>query len=228
MSTNRVIAYVDGFNLYFGLRSKKWRRYYWLDLVRLAELLLKPGQILYRVHYFTSRTRFNGKNMADMQRQTTYLEALGTRSDLQMHFGHFLEKPSECHKCGARWMDFEEKMTDVNIAVQLLADAFADRFDTALLISGDSDLTTPLSQVRGLFPAKRLIVAFPPNRQSFELRKAANASFTIGEANLRRSQLPDEVRREDGYLLRSFALGVIESHASGQNSGEMHCSHPAP
>lgn len=25
----RVIAYIDGFNLYFGLKSKGWKRYYW-------------------------------------------------------------------------------------------------------------------------------------------------------------------------------------------------------
>ena len=30
--TRRVAVYVDGFNLYYGLRSKGWRRYYWLDL----------------------------------------------------------------------------------------------------------------------------------------------------------------------------------------------------
>ena len=62
-------------------------------------------------------------------------------------------------------------MADVNIAVQLSTDAFDDRFDTALLISGDSDLTTPLRTVRAKFPAKRLIAVFPPGRQSFELKK---------------------------------------------------------
>lgn len=27
----RVIAYVDGYNLYYGLRAKGWKRYYWLN-----------------------------------------------------------------------------------------------------------------------------------------------------------------------------------------------------
>lgn len=26
---NRVISDIDGFNLYFGLKEKSWRRYYW-------------------------------------------------------------------------------------------------------------------------------------------------------------------------------------------------------
>ena len=70
---SRVTVYVDGFNLYFGLRSKGWRKHYWLDLVALAAALLKPGQTLQGVHYFTSRIRANGSNVGDMQRQTTYL-----------------------------------------------------------------------------------------------------------------------------------------------------------
>ena len=34
-AVERVIAYIDGFNLYFGLKSKGWKRYYWRDLERL-------------------------------------------------------------------------------------------------------------------------------------------------------------------------------------------------
>lgn len=92
-------------------------------------------------------------------------------------------------------------MTDVNIAVQLLSDAFADRFDTALLISADSDLTTPVKQLRMLFPHKRAIAVFPPNRRSFELGQAAHSAFSLGEANLRQSQFPEKVTRSDGFVL---------------------------
>lgn len=42
---NRVITYIDGFN-FDGLKSKGWRRYYWLDLHRLALKLLKTHQQL--------------------------------------------------------------------------------------------------------------------------------------------------------------------------------------
>lgn len=197
----RVAVYVDGFNLYFGLREKGWRKHYWLDLVALGTALLKPGQTLAGVHYFTSRIRAHGANAADRQRQNTYLEALATRPGLQTHFGHYLEKPQRCHRCGSTWMSYEEKMTDVNIAVQMLSDAFADSFDVALLVSGDSDLTTPIRKLRAQFPAKRLIVAFPPARSSFELQKASHAYFTVGEANLRQSHLPDQVKRADGFVL---------------------------
>jgi uncharacterized LabA/DUF88 family protein len=92
-------------------------------------------------------------------------------------------------------------MTDVNIAVELLTDAFEDRFDTALLISADSDLRAPLQKIRQLFPEKRIVVAFPPNRHSFELRSTAHAYLTIGRASLAKSQFPPEIVKADGYVL---------------------------
>jgi len=198
---NRVITYIDGFNLYFGLRSKGWRRYYWLNLHQLSLALLKPGQQLAAVHYFTARIRANGHNVDDMRRQSLYIEALQTLPDTTLHFGHYLDKPRQCRLCGAQWMDYEEKMTDVNIAVQMLADAFDDRFDTALIISADSDLTTPVSKVRQRFPAKRVVIAEPPGRHSTALCNNASGYFTIGEAKLRASQLPDQVQRADGFVL---------------------------
>jgi hypothetical protein len=63
----RVIAYVDGFNLYFGLKQSGFRRYYWLDLAMLARHLLKPNQQLVATHYFTARIRDNGRNAADQK-----------------------------------------------------------------------------------------------------------------------------------------------------------------
>ncbi|RZT29644.1 NYN domain-containing protein [Cupriavidus agavae] len=193
--------YVDGFNLYFGLRSKGWRKYYWLDLCALASLLMKPDQQLDGVHYFTSRLRVTATNAGTVQRQALYLEALGTRPNLHTHLGHYLEKKKRCHECGARWVEYEEKMTDVNIAVQMMLDAVHDRFDTAILVSGDSDLTTPLKSLRSQYPDKRLIIAFPPGRHSCELKSAAHGNFTIGESNLRKSQLPMSVTRADNFVL---------------------------
>jgi uncharacterized LabA/DUF88 family protein len=89
-------------------------------------------------------------------------------------------------------------MTDVNIAVRLLADAFEDRFDVALLLTADSDLTTPVQQVLSRFPEKRVVVVQPPGRNSASLCRAASGYFTIGEAKLRGAQLPTRVERSDG------------------------------
>ena len=68
----RVIAYVDGFNLYFGLKDSQFKKYYWLDLPAMAVALLRPDQQLVATHYFTARIRTNGRNADDAKRQTTF------------------------------------------------------------------------------------------------------------------------------------------------------------
>ena len=195
---DRVIAYIDGFNLYFGLRDKGWRRYLWLDVQKLSTNLLKPGQQLVFTKYFTARV---SKPDDKRRRQQTYLEALGTLPDLDIFYGKYQLNPRYCKKCGYQDDIPNEKMTDVNIAVELLADAFQNGYDTALLISADSDLTGPVKRVRLLFADERVVVAFPPKRSSLELKKAASACFTIARAKFKRSQFPEEVVKPDGYTL---------------------------
>ena len=51
----RVAVYIDGFNLYYGMRSKGWQRYYWLDLRSLSSRFLRPYQKLETVRYFTAK-----------------------------------------------------------------------------------------------------------------------------------------------------------------------------
>lgn len=93
-------------------------------------------------------------------------------------------------------------MTDVNISVELMQDAFDDRFDTALLVSADSDLSAPVESVLARYPDRRIIMVCPPDRQSKKLESVASASFRIGRKLLQDSQLPDIYEKPDGFVLR--------------------------
>lgn len=195
----RVISYIDGFNLYFGLRSKRWRRFYWLNIHSVSQNLLRQNQQLVGVKYFTSRVSDSPRDPGKDRRQTAYLEAIATLPLTTCFFGHYLAKQVECKSCHAAWQTHEEKMTDVNIAVEMLTDAYCDRFDVALLISGDSDLSGPIERIRQLFPLKRVIVVFPPKRTSERLRSVAHGAFTLGRVTISRSLLPDPIVKPDGY-----------------------------
>lgn len=116
----RVIAYIDGFNLYFGLKSKNWKRYYWLDVHQLAQNLLKPDQELVVVRYFTSRI---SEPPDKQKRQATYLEALSTLPKVTITYGRYQMNDHRCPHCGRSEKIPSEKMTDVNIAVELLSAA---------------------------------------------------------------------------------------------------------
>jgi len=209
----RLIAYIDGFNLYYGLKSKGWKRYYWLNLQKLVENLRKPDQQLVMTKYFTAR--INSVDPARQRRQAIFLEALETFPNFRIFYGHYLSKPVSCFKCKRTWHTFEEKMTDVNIATELLVDAGDDRFDVAMIISGDSDLSPPLKVIRQSYPQKRLVIAFPPNRVSNHLKNFAHGYFVISEAKLRLSQFPDQVKKTDGFVLKRPAEWLTNVKPSG-------------
>jgi uncharacterized LabA/DUF88 family protein len=197
--SQRVIAYIDGFNLYFGLKAARWKRFYWLNLQAMAKNLLKQDQELVFTKYFTSRISYPPDKQ---QRQSTFIEALETLNDLKIFYGHYQTNPQYCRKCGNRGMIPSEKMTDVNIAVEMMSDAYQGHFDTALLVSADSDLTAPIVTIKNLFPEKRVIVAFPPMRHSVQLQRLAHGYLQIGRANLAKSIFPDKIQKADGFTLQ--------------------------
>jgi len=51
----RVAVYIDGFNLYFGMREKGWKRYYWMNIGLFGRNILPPDSPLFAVKYLTAR-----------------------------------------------------------------------------------------------------------------------------------------------------------------------------
>jgi uncharacterized LabA/DUF88 family protein len=205
ITKQRVIVYVDGFNLYFGLKTKKWKSFYWLNIQKLAINLLKSNQDLISTKYFTSRIALPPDKA---KRQGTFIEALETLENFKIYYGNYQSNSKTCRKCGNIESVPNEKMTDVNIAVEILTDAFEDLYDIAILISGDSDLSAPIQKIKKLFPSKKIILAFPPSRFSFSLSQLSNGHFMIGEKTLAKSLFPDEVTKKDGYVLKKPARWV--------------------
>jgi hypothetical protein len=185
-----VIAYVDGFNLYHGLHQGYGRRYLWLDLQHLVQRVRPQDQIL-AVRYFTAEMKDDPDGLA---RQRAYLAALKAHSTkVAVVLGRYQTKKMTCRQCGSAWTSYEEKETDVNIAVALVADAAAFASDIALIISADSDLCPAIRTARSLNPGRRMIAAFPPRRSSFEIRSLIRKPFTLAAADIRNSLLPEVV-----------------------------------
>lgn len=202
----RVIIYIDGFNLYFGIRSEaikrgskdepdpKWYRYMWLDLHGMSTQMLNSQQELVGIRYFTAPiTGSKGKQ----DRQNAYLDAIRTLPLVGVTFGRFEPDRKDCDRCGHPAYHPQEKKTDVNIATALICDALEDKYDTAIIVTGDSDLVPALEAVKSLKPQKRFIVAFPPNRYSKEMQdKSGIQPIRIWESMLRQNRLPELIKRD--------------------------------
>lgn len=194
----RVIAYIDGFNLYFGMREAGFDQCRWLNVKKLVESLLQPNQELVGVKYYTSRV---SNNPDKQKRQSTYLDALGSVG-VEIYYGNYQDNNIECKRCGNVWKSAKEKMTDVNIATAIIVDAFKENYDMAMLISGDSDLTPPIKEVHNLFKNTRVFIAFPPKRHNSSMAIVAKGSLIIGRKKLVDAQFDEEVISKTGFKLK--------------------------
>jgi uncharacterized LabA/DUF88 family protein len=198
---NKVIFYIDGFNFYYGLKEKNWKKYYWVDLNKLCERLLNhfPDRSLESIKYFTARI---SSPLDRVSRQRAYLKALKTLSNIEIIEGQYLDNLYTCYNCGHIRPNPKEKMTDVNIATNLIFDAVEDNFDIAYLVSADGDFAYLIDRLKSHFPRKRIISCFPPGKRSKALQKVSHAYFQIYERDLRHSLFPDTLQTEKGGILR--------------------------
>jgi uncharacterized LabA/DUF88 family protein len=190
----KITIYIDGFNLYYGVRSLG-QFYKWLDILALTKSFVKEKNSILTVKYFTAK--LNGSNES-IHRQAIYLDAIVKHSpSVKIIYGYFI-KSKKCKNCDTK--NNEEKQTDVNIACEIMQDVYEDNFDIAYLVSGDSDLVTPVKKALAL--DKIMIIAFPPNRKSKHLIKVANNDFNIDENLLKKCQLPDAIPTKRSFLQR--------------------------
>lgn len=210
----RTVAYVDGFNLYYG--SLKGTPYRWLDLCAYFDRTLPNGHQLTAVKYFTARVSALPHDRDAPKRQDVYLRALKVHlgSRLQVIEGHFKVKNCRAplsvppHRT-VEIIKTEEKGSDVNLAVELLNDAWLDAFDCAAVVSNDADLERAMWLVKQQ-RRKRVLLYTPgaPQRRPLGgLNRWAHRQIGVIATDLAASQLPDIVTDNASTLTRPLNWG---------------------
>jgi uncharacterized LabA/DUF88 family protein len=92
-------------------------------------------------------------------------------------------------------------LTDVNIALRLFQLAVQDKYDKAIIISGDSDLLPSIKAVQATFPAKQIGVIIPIGRATEELIQQADFHYRMKEKHLSSSRYPNVITLRDGMIL---------------------------
>ena len=185
----RVMAFIDGFNMYHSLVEAKLSNRKWLNYSSLAKAFIKPAvQSLTDVYYFSAIVPWD---KAKEDRHKLYIKALEF-SGVEVVLGKFKRVTRKCRgRCKEEFSTFEEKETDVNIAVAMVTLAMHDRYDTALLFTGDSDLLPAVNVIKRVAPHKKVQVIVPFNRSSEDLRKHCDSSAKIKRHHLDRHQFPN-------------------------------------
>lgn len=214
----RVIAFVDGFNVYHFMDKKaNLQKYKWLDYWKISNLFAPKGSIVVGVYYFTAFVKWDEEKV---NRHRLYIKALRTKGVKDV-IGKFkavsksfiVKDPMSSeeyntvdgkikgrHQYG---YTFEEKQTDVNIATYMISKASQDEYDIALLFSGDTDFEPVIKAIKEDFPKKEVIVVVPNSRVAGSLRQIAGMSNcrTIKGKNLRKCQLEETIVLPSGGII---------------------------
>jgi uncharacterized LabA/DUF88 family protein len=195
MVKKRAAFYVDGFNLYHSIKDLKDDKLKWLSLNSLANSLIpKQDEHVVLIKYFSALAHKRG--LDSVKRHEAYLAALKSEG-VSCIMGRFKGQPRRCRACGSTWNHPEEKETDVNIAIHMVADAFEDQFDTCYLISADTDLVPPLQLIKAKIPSKVIVAVSPPNRpHGQQIRSIAHRALKLNAAQLGRCRLPENFEFE--------------------------------
>ncbi|MBK6685945.1 MAG: NYN domain-containing protein [Deltaproteobacteria bacterium] len=205
----RVLVYVDGFNLYYrALKGEVGVK--WLNIEALTAQMLRSKNRVEKVGYFTAR--ISGKDDPDApRRQHAYLSALEHHPIYALHYGTFLSKkvyrplvdpPPDGPKT-VQVQHFEEKGSDVSLAIHLLNDGWKDAYDAAVVITNDSDLVEPIRVARAEL-GKPIGVLCPSERCTQALKDVASFVRYIRRSHLIAAQFPEvipgtTIRRPEGW-----------------------------
>lgn len=148
----RVAIYIDGSNLYHGLLGDVGNPR--VDYQKLVVKLLE-GRPLTGVYYYNAPLS-QQQSPEKYRAQQRFFSKLKGFPKFTVRLGQ-LERRPDGH--------LVEKRVDVRLAVNMIMDAYGDRYDEAILMSGDSDFVPAIEAVKII--GKGVEVAY--TRKTFHL-----------------------------------------------------------
>jgi uncharacterized LabA/DUF88 family protein len=134
----RIFIIIDGNNFYHRLKELDFKNLLNFDYEKFTQFLVGKRKLVLRKYYIGAvREKPNVKSREMMRNQRILLGKL-QKEGWEIGFGQLL-KTSE---------GYHEKGVDVLIAVDLLVGSYEDIYDTAILVSSDTDLIPAIEKVR--------------------------------------------------------------------------------
>lgn len=198
-----VNFYIDGFNFYFGLKriiqhKPDWKKFYWIDFVKLCSEFLVDGEVLGAVTYFTARPM--GRSKVNKQNTLLYANKDLNPNIFNSVYGRYAKKDLKCkvnpQGCNKYYEDYEEKETDVNLAIQMVSDAYEKKCSKMVLISGDTDFVPPLRIIKDKHENIKTMILFPAGKQSHQLTQLCdiNKSLDKYKPKWNKAIMPEEFK----------------------------------
>ena len=199
-NNDRVMVYIDGSNLYHVLSQNCGRHDLQFDKFSTK---LANGRSLRRTYYYNVRQ--DNETSANMvQDQKKFLDSMYETPFIEVRLGIWKQRGDT----------LVEKGVDVMLATDLVAHAYQDHYDTAIVVSGDADFYPALQAVKDT--GKHIEVAAFDSNLSTESSRVADYSLRLNKtfftglwmtrskariraaATSRRSKVTDEAASPNG------------------------------
>jgi uncharacterized LabA/DUF88 family protein len=208
----KIIVYIDGYNWYHAVfkHHPEWK---WLTLESFFRAL-RPREEVIAVKLFSAMVDAHNPSSDAYQRQSRWFDALRTLPSVKIVLGLFQNREVSCRiDCGKpipekKYTVPEEKKTDVNIAVEMMADALTGCCERLCVVSGDSDVQPVVEWIATHRKNLKLTVYVPaiPQEQSkrrldyYRTRGVEVESDFLPLENLSHHQLKSVVQLGNGKV----------------------------
>jgi len=207
----KLLAFIDGFNLYYGLlKARPDLR--WLNVRKMVKIVF-PNDEIVGIKYFTARVDDDGRKppSSKRQRQDAYCAALAS-VDVEVIDGRLEYREKECGVSHCTlvkpcfYRSPVEKMTDVNLALNVVEDVSRIQPNVALIISADTDLMPAMVRVRRIIPKGLKQVLIPCSESAYKDRRVDAFGLNgwvarrLTEQVIKDSQFPESFQLRDGTL----------------------------
>jgi len=205
----RTTVFVDGLNFHYGVAKRFGER--WVDPVALCRRVLdQRWHEITQVRFYTSLFVEGVPGSGDRAAQNAHLRAIGRDARFVLRLGHFkfrremarLAMQADGQVSFAKVVGMREKGTDVNLAAELVHLAHLRAFESAVVVSNDSDLARAVEIVRTELGLPIGLINPQPRAQVLELHQAASFTRTIRRADVVAALLPPEIQLDDGDVIR--------------------------
>ena len=160
----RVMIFIDGSNFYHSLtmsfNSAK------IDIEKFCEFVVGDDDLV-RIFYYTAPLH-QKDNVEAYKSQQKFFSALQRIKRLKLFLGR-LERRDNSH--------IVEKGVDVKLVVDLLVNAYENKYDKAILVSNDADFVPAIEEVQNL--NKKVVNVNFPKTRSFHLDKVCDSVIKI-------------------------------------------------
>lgn len=173
--TSRVSVFIDGSNLYFKLKSLEIPNLSKFDYRGLVSWLAKNKEVVYAGYYIgVVRAKLGDEHSQKLRRgQRNLFNFLQSeKQGFSLRKGYLMKNDGVFH----------EKGVDVQIAVDILVGAYEDRYDTAIVLSSDTDLIPAMKKAKAI--GKQIIYVGFSHQPSLALQTCANLSRLLLKEDL--------------------------------------------